>query len=141
MIMNANEAIEAFNDGCKVAVIMVSGIVLFSLNNLVNETTGLIKDTRVAVREVDGTVLEWRGIPGKYLAKLDPWIDCRGNGNCWQAQVTATLGATRHTMGQLAKAAPEVSNSAVRTAAAVEKTAENTTKLTPRWWSPFKEGK
>lgn len=37
--------------------------------------------------------------------RLDPWTECRGNGNCYQATGLAALGSTRYTLGKIAKAA------------------------------------
>jgi intracellular sulfur oxidation DsrE/DsrF family protein len=47
-------------------------------------------------------------IPATVGARLDPWTECKGNGACWQAQTTATLGALRVTLGETARASRQV---------------------------------
>jgi len=70
--------------------------------------------------ELIAMIAEYRAIPAAVGERFEPWTTCRGNGNCWQAQVTATLGAARTTLGAAAKAAPAVSASAERSAIATE---------------------
>jgi hypothetical protein len=73
-------------------------------------------------------LLAYQQVPAQVGARLDPWTDCHGNGACWQSQITATLGATRATFGQVAKAAPSVASSFERSALATEQTTAATAK-------------
>ena len=61
---------------------------------------------------------------------LDPWTDCRGNGACWQAQITALLGASRVTAGETSRTMREVRIATPKIAANVEVTTANVARLT-----------
>lgn len=108
-----------------------------SLARLVDEHAGRIEGAAVAeiratrtevldtVRPVAGEAQDlmaaYRRFPAVVGARLDPWTDCRGNGACWQAQFTAVLGASRATLGQVARSAPSIATSFERSAASTER--------------------
>lgn len=89
------------------------------------------------------TLQEYGRVPGVVGARLDPWTNCVGNGACWQAQFTASLGSARYTMGQIARSAPTITESiqastlaAQQTAQAAAVTAQNAATITkpgPAW--------
>lgn len=108
-----------------------------SLERLVDAHAGRIEGAAVAeiqssrvelldaLRPVTGEAVNlmavYRELPASVGARLDPWTDCTGNGACWQAQFTATLGATRATLGQVARTAPAIAASMERSSASTEK--------------------
>lgn len=71
--------------------------------------------------EAQALMATYRAIPATVGQRIDPWTDCHGNGACWQAQFTATLGATRATLGQVARTAPAIAASMERSSASTEK--------------------
>lgn len=81
----------------------------------------LLAEARPAVAGAVGLLATYQALPSVVGARLDPWTECRGNGACWQAQITASLGATRSALGQVARSAPSVAASIERSAAASEK--------------------
>lgn len=83
----------------------------------------LLAETRPAVSGAVDLMAAYQAVPATVGARLEPWTECRGNGACWQSQITATLGATRATMGAVAKAAPGI-------AAAMDRSANSTEKAT-----------
>jgi hypothetical protein len=62
--------------------------------------------------------------------RIDPWIDCTGNGACWQAQGTALLGAARVTAGRTSQTMEAVRVATPQIAANVEQTTANVARLT-----------
>lgn len=71
---------------------------------------------------------EYRRVPSIVGARLDPWTDCKGNGACWQAQMTAALGAGRVTLGETSRtmrsireATPGITKNIDRTTANIER--------------------
>lgn len=78
-------------------------------------------------------------VPAIVGGRLDPWTNCTGNGACWQAQFTASLGATRHTMGEIAIASrsfPELVTTFQGTNRQIEGIATDTHRLVSRWTAP-----
>lgn len=94
-------------------------------DSAVGEIRAARADVMQAVRPVAGEaedlIATYRRLPADVGARLGPWTDCKGNGACWQAQITAALGATRSAIGQVAMSAPRVAASVERSAAASEK--------------------
>lgn len=106
------------------------------LERLVNDHAGRIEGVAVAeiqatraevldtVRPVAGEAQDlmaaYREVPAAVGARLDPWTQCAGNGACWQAQFTAVLGASRATLGQVARSAPSIAASMERSAVSTE---------------------
>lgn len=90
----------------------------------VNEIRATRADVMQTVRpvagEFKGLVAAYGKLPADVGARLDPWTDCRGNGACWQAQFTAVLGASRATLGQVARSAPSIAASMERSALSTE---------------------
>lgn len=72
------------------------------------------------------TMAAYEAVPGTIGSRLDPWTDCKGNGNCWQAQISGTMGSARYTLGQVAKVAPDMAKSAERSAQSTEKATQAT---------------
>ncbi len=71
------------------------------------------------------TLREYQRVPAVVGERLDPWTNCNGNGACWQAQFTASLGSARYTMGQIARAAPTITESVKLSTLAAQQTAQS----------------
>lgn len=88
----------------------------------------LLAETRPLLHGATSLLATYEAIPGTVGERLDPWTDCKGNGACWQAQTTATLGAARHTLGSIARSAPAIAHSVERSAEASERATNATAK-------------
>lgn len=93
----------------------------------ISRTRGeLLSEVRPVLRGSASLLATYEAIPAAVGSRLDPWTDCRGNGACWQAQTTATLGAARYTLGAVARSAPQIATSIEKSAEASERATEAT---------------
>lgn len=88
----------------------------------------LLAEARPVLHGATSLMAAYEAIPGTVGARLDPWTTCTGNGACWQAQATAALGATRATLGSIARSAPAIAASVERSAEASERATDATAK-------------
>lgn len=73
---------------------------------------------------------EYRRLPLIVGERLDPWTQCKGNGACWQAQMTALLGATRSTVGETSRTMRSIRESTPSIVGNIDRTADNVAKMT-----------
>lgn len=77
----------------------------------------------------------YASIPLKIGERLDIWTECKGNGACWQAQLTAALGAGRVTLGETSRTMRTVREVTPSIAGNVDKTTANIERFTrPDKW-------
>lgn len=66
---------------------------------------------------------------------IRPHLQCRGNGACWPAQVTAAIGAGRQTLGETSRTMRAVREAAPKVTANVQQTTANVERITrPDSW-------
>lgn len=73
---------------------------------------------------------EYTLLPAQVGSRLAPWLDCKGNGACVQAQFTALLGASRVTAGETSKTMRAVRAATPQILENVDKTTGNIARLT-----------
>lgn len=95
------------------------------LAETVAEFRPLLSDSQRLVRESQTLVASYSQLPDR-LAYANRWLwDCENYSGCLQSQTLALVGSARHTMGQVAKAAPGIVESMDRLADSSGKAAEN----------------
>lgn len=121
-----------------------AGVAIGRADARMGETVAVLDATTAEItKPLVETLATYQRIPAVVGERLDPWTNCVGNGACWQAQFTASLGSARYTMGQVARAAPSITESvklstlaAQQTAQSAAITAQNAAQITkpgPRW--------
>lgn len=79
----------------------------------------IISEIRPVLQRTESLLASYEALPDR-AAYANRWLwDCENYSGCLQSQVLALTGSARYTMGQIAKAAPDV-------AASVKATAEST---------------
>jgi hypothetical protein len=84
------------------------------------------RTTDAAIRLLD----EYTALPARADERIAPWLDCRGNGACVQAQFTALLGASRVTAGETSKTMRAIREATPRVLNNVDRTTDNVARLT-----------
>jgi len=73
---------------------------------------------------------EYRRVPAAVTATLSPWMECRGNGACIPAQLTALLGASRATAGEASRTMRTIRESTPAIVGNADKITSNVERLT-----------
>ena len=73
---------------------------------------------------------EYRRVPAMVGERLSPWMDCKGNGACIPAQLTALLGASRATAGEASRTMRTIRESTPAIASNIDRTTANVERIT-----------
>lgn len=107
-------------------------------------TASIERETAILLRTLGGNsnrlVDAYGSFPSSLLSRYDsavgPWVNCSGNGACWQAQLTATLGASRATMGETSRTMREIRGVTPEIVRNINQTAANVERITrPDHWT------
>lgn len=107
-------------------------------------TASIERETAILLRTVgdnSGRLVDaYSSFPSSLLSRYDstvgPWTNCSGNGACWQAQLTAALGASRATLGETSRTMREIREATPEIVRNVNQTTANVERITrPDHWT------